>query len=208
MRNRVSELRRILEPSLKQGAQSRYIRTLRGGYRFDPPADCDIDSERFERAYREGQALEEGGRWHEAVIQYERAAALYLGDYLAEERYEGWALAYQEHWRCADWELLTRLGECYARLGQYRRAIARVEQAIELEPTRSETVYRQLMGYYARLGDSAGMMRTYGRVRRMLAEFFAAKPSPETRALYEAIRTEKFNNNPCRSPSSCSFGPV
>ena len=70
LRNRVSELRRILEPSLKQGAQSRYIRTLRGGYRFDPPADCDIDSERFERAYREGQALEEGGRWHEAVIQY------------------------------------------------------------------------------------------------------------------------------------------
>ena len=208
MRDRVSELRRVLEPSLKRGARSHYVQTLRGGYRFDPPADCDIDSKRFERAYREGRALEGAGRGHEAVIHYERAAALYLGDYLAEERYEGWALAYQRHWRRIYWELLTRLGECYAGLGQYRRAIAWVERAFALEPTRSETVYRQLMGYYARAGDSAGMMRTYERLRQMLAEFFAAKPSPETRALYEAIRTEKLGNNPCRSSSSCSFGPA
>lgn len=188
LRNRVSRLRRVLEPDLKRGSDSRYVRTSYGGYRFQPESECEIDSERFAQIYQDGQALKQAGQWHEAVDHYERAAALYRGDYLAEDRYESWALAYQEHWRRAYLELLARLADCYAHLKQYQEAIARLEQAIELAPTWSERIYQQLMDYYMRLGECAGMTRTYARLQRMLMESFAAEPSPETQAFYAEIR--------------------
>jgi len=191
LRDAVSHVRRVLEPTLKRGWDSKYIETVLGGYRFSSQADCEIDSERFKQAYRQGQTLQWTGQCRRAVDYYERAFGLYQGDYLAEERYESWALAYQECWKRIHLELLTRLSECYAHLGQYQRAIERAEQAIEMQPLCNEMIYRHVMVCYARLGDQVGMMRTFERLKGTLAQSFEAEPSAETRALYEAIRQGK-----------------
>lgn len=187
LRNRISRLRRLLEPNLAKGIRSHYIKTCPGGYCFEPEAEYEIDILSFEASYREGRASEQAEQWYDAMAHYTRAAALYKGDYLSEERYEAWVLARQEHWKRMCWELLVRLAECYARVGLYREAVERGEHAIEIAPTWSEPMYRQLIRYYAHLGDRAGMMRTYARLEQMLAEYFHAEPSPQTKELIEKI---------------------
>ncbi len=187
LRNRISRLRRLLEPKLAKGIRSHYIKTCPGGYCFEPEAEYEIDILSFEASYREGRASEQAEQWHEAIAHYTRAAALYKGDYLSEERYEAWVLARQEHWKRIYLEVLVHLAECWARVGLYREAVEHGEQAIEIAPTWSETMYRQLISYYAHLGDRAGMMRTYARLEQMLAEYFHAEPSPQTKELIEKI---------------------
>ena len=192
LRNRISWLRRLLEPNLKHGSGSQYIKTCPEGYCFDPDVEYEIDSVCFAQAYRQAQASEQMGQWQEAIAHYERAAALYQGDYLNEDRYEAWALTHQGQWKRMYWELLVHLAGCYARAGLYPKAVERGEQAIEIAPTWSEAIYRELMGYYAQLGDSAGIMRTYARLEQMLAEYFHTEPSLQTRELIEQIRQGKM----------------
>lgn len=188
LRNRVSQLRRILEPGLRRGLDSRYIRTYHNqGYQFDPDTPCRIDSECFERAYQAGRMLERAGCWSDALKQYEQAAALYQGDYLSEDRYESWAAPYQEQWRGKYLRLITGIARCYALDGRCDEAIEWAERAIELAPAWSEALYRDLMRYYAARSDRAGVMRTYARLKRALAEAYQIRPSPDTERLLQEI---------------------
>ncbi|MFQ5795444.1 MAG: winged helix-turn-helix domain-containing protein, partial [Candidatus Bipolaricaulia bacterium] len=47
LRSLITRVRRILEPELKRGPQSRYILTRPSGYCFNCEADCTVDSEVF-----------------------------------------------------------------------------------------------------------------------------------------------------------------
>jgi len=205
LRNRISRLRRLLEPTLLEGSGSKYIKTCHEGYCFDPEVECEIDCVCFAQAYRRAQALEQMGQWQEAIAHYEHAAALYRGDYLNEDRYEAWALTHQEKWKRMYWQLLVHLAGCYAQAGLYLKAVERGEQAIELAPTWSEAIYRELMGYYAQLGDSAGIMRTYTRLQQMLAEYFHTEPSPQTKELMEKIIVD-ICSIPRRLRAGCARG--
>ncbi|MCX8103813.1 MAG: winged helix-turn-helix domain-containing protein, partial [Candidatus Bipolaricaulota bacterium] len=92
LRSRVAELRKILEPSLGRGERSRYIWTERGGYVFRAESDCWIDTEEFSRCEERGRRAHRAGDFDEARASFEQAIALYRGEYLAEDRYEEWAV--------------------------------------------------------------------------------------------------------------------
>jgi len=186
LRRRISELRRILEPQLKRGSHSRYILTCPGGYRFNPEADCLIDAEEFARYKKQGEEFHYQKRWMEAICAYEAAARWYHGECLEEDRYEDWAIPLREKWREAYFELLSSLAECYARVGQYRRAIARCNQLLQLCDHR-ESVYMQLMLYHHLSGDRAQALRVYERCRSVLQEKIGILPSPEIQELYRQI---------------------
>jgi len=82
------------------------------------------------------------------------------------------------------------MASCYAQIGRYSRAVCWAERAVELAPTWSEALYRELMIYYAHLGDRVGVMRTYMRLRRTLAECFSVKPSLATESLAHELLEE------------------
>jgi len=187
LRGRVSELRHILEPDLKRGSDSRYILTERQGYSFNSHADYWLDVAEFAQHVRRAATLEQEGNYEEAIAEYQAAVELYKGDYLPEERYEDWAIAQAERWREIYLDLLSHLAECHARLGQYRRAIARCHQALGKERYR-ESLYRQLIVYCYLAGNQAEALRVCERCRELLIQELNTGLARETEELCQRIR--------------------
>ncbi len=181
---RVSELRRALEPGLRRGADSRFVRSEgKGRYRLSETAPCWIDLEAFEQALDAAARAEREARWDEAVAAYERAAALAEGELLAEERYAPWAEGPRRRFAERAGEALTRLAELHARRGTFERAVACARAALERDPYR-EAAHRQLIRCHARAAEPGKAAQAFRDCERALAEL-GAEPDAETRALAE-----------------------
>jgi len=207
LRTRISELRRVLEPTLKRGADSQYVLRLSpGNYRFSEIAPCQIDIELFEDHIKAAQQDMEQEHWSEALKHYQRALELYRGDLLAEDRYEEWTLVPRQHFRRLFLNALTDCAECHARLGQYANAIERLHHLIEQEPA-YEGAYKQLMLYEYYKGDQQKALQAYDLCVAALREHLNQEPSPETRALRDRIqRGQERPAVPVRSPAPRGYG--
>ncbi len=194
LRSRVAELRRILEPGLTRGEQSGYILTRRGGYLLSRESDCWIDAEEFSQLEERGRIAYGEGRFEEALCLFERAVALYRrGEYLAEDRYEEWALQVRERFRERWVEVLSLLADCFARRGQYSVALSYLERAIEESPL-DERLYRQMMVYAFCAGERGRARRAYERCRAVLERELSERPSSQTEELYRQIQSEQISD--------------
>jgi DNA-binding SARP family transcriptional activator len=82
---------------------------------------------------------------------------------------------------------LDCLGEV-ALAGQEPRLAAQLAgEVVRLEPYR-ESAYQLLMRAHAAAGDRADALRAYEQCRRLLLAELGVEPSPETRAVYQALR--------------------
>ncbi len=192
LRSRVAELRKILEPTLVRGEQSRYILTQRGGYVLSVESDCWIDAEEFSQLEERGRIAHGEGKFDEALSLFERAVALYRGEYLAEDRYEEWALQLRERFRERWVEVLSLLADCLARRGQYAEALGYLERAIAESPLH-ETLYRQMMVYAFCAGERARVRHAYERCRAVLERELGERPSSQTEELYRQIQAERVS---------------
>ena len=124
---------------------------------------------------------------------YLRALELYRGDFLAgmfipgAREFERW-LSRERAWlraraASAAWALAEEMEA--ARAAPHAAYWAR--RAVELAPE-DEHGIRRLVALLDRLGDSAGALRAYEDFSRWLASELELAPSPETRALAQAIQ--------------------
>ena len=183
---RVSDLRRLLEPELETPRQSHLILHIGNGYAFNERALCWIDAREFQRSLMAGRRAEETSRWEEATAAYQKAKALYRGDYLEEDRYEEWSLVARERYREAHLDGLACLSNTYARLGQHAQAAKIAWEAVALSPTR-EPLIRQVMRYAYLAGDQATALEAYRKGVATLEKKLGVKPSEETEHLYQEI---------------------
>jgi DNA-binding SARP family transcriptional activator len=193
LRNRVAELRKILEPSLERGERSRYILTRRGGYALSAESDCWIDAEEFSQLEERGRRAHREGNFGEALLCFQRALDLYRGEYLAEDRYEEWALHGRERYRERFVEVLSLLADCLARRGEYGAALGYLERAVAESPLH-ETLYRQLMVYAFCAGERARALGAYERCRAVLERELGERPSSQTEELYRQIQSERVSD--------------
>jgi non-specific serine/threonine protein kinase len=187
LRRRVSELRHVLEPGLPKGTDSQFI-LHRGaqGYAFNGEALCQLDTEEFVREYEAAQIAERAGRWAPALQGYERAIALYRGDFLEDDIYEEWTTLHRERWRALYLQALARLAECYAHLRQFSRAVECCVRVLAKEPW-YEGIYRQKMFYHYYAGEYAQALQTYQACLEALKTHLEVRPSQETQELYQQI---------------------
>jgi len=186
LHRRLSELRKLLEPSLKKSSESQYVLSTSKGYSFNPKSACRIDVDEFAHQQENARVLQTQKQFEPAIVAYESALLLLHGDYLAEDRYAEWAEHSRQKWQEFFLEALANLAECHARLGQYRRAIARCHQALRVQAHR-ESLYRQLMLYSYLSGDQAEALKIYEQCRDVLSNQLGVAPSLETKTLYEQI---------------------
>jgi non-specific serine/threonine protein kinase len=199
---RISEVRRVLEPNLKVGSRSQFILNAGAGrYCFDQDAPCWVDTEEFMRLVETAQRLEASRLWAEALEQNDRALALYQGDFLSEDRYEEWTLALRERWRERFIHAKLRTAECYARLGQYLRAIEQTRHVLELTPT-NEPAYRQKMRYHAWAGEESAALDTFQDCVKNLQKELHVEPTVETQALHRQILQHELTPPPRVTPTN------
>lgn len=200
LRRRISELRKILEPDLKKGHLSQYVLRHAHGYCFSARANCWVDIEEFSQAEREGREREHVGDWLRAVEAYNVAAQLYRGDFLTGES-DDWTSNTRDHWRERYLYVLTRLAECYSRLGSYPEAIDACRRAIQADPHYEEG-HRRLMLYYYLWGERTQALKIYEDYRRRLAEELGLSPSSPMEELRRQIIQGAVSVAPRPPPSN------
>ena len=145
IRARISELRRVLEPDLHRGSDSRFVIRSGEGYTFPADTDCWIDTRTFETLLSEGHTLAGDKQWEEAAVQFEAALALYRDEFLSEDRYAEWAESTRTHLRRQYLDGMGRLAACYAQLDRARDAVSCCQKVLAVDPC-AEGVARELMG--------------------------------------------------------------
>jgi predicted ATPase/DNA-binding SARP family transcriptional activator len=186
LRKRISELRQAFEPGLTHGAKSAYFLTRTGGYCFNNQIAYTADTHEFLERWESGQRTERAGHLSQALQEYETAAALIQGDFLAEDRQASWASALASEWEERHLMLYAHLASAYTRLGQYDRALDFCEKGLKTRPWREDLFrWKMLARYHAGEHDQA--LQTYQEYLRALQEHLGAEPSSEMTALHQHI---------------------
>ena len=171
--------RRALEPTLKAGAESRFILTHDQQVMLRAPDSLWIDVEEFEQ--RAATALKS-----KAVADYEHALELYTGELLPEDRYEDWAAARRERLSRLENRLLSESAQLYESAGQLQSSIERFQQLVALNPS-NEDAHRHLMRLYVLSGSRHEALAQFQQCQAALRKDLDAEPESQTIALYEQI---------------------
>jgi len=183
---RASELRRVLEPELARGRDSKYILSAGEGYAFAPKCEYELDIEQLHANLKAAHASATEGQWAEASERFEEALASYGGEFLPEDRYEDWAEQTRSRLRAAYLDALSTQASCYAELGRHRQAIASCQKLLRVEPFR-EGAIRQLMTYQQEAGYREQALESFRDGARALQEHLDVEPSADTLALRDDI---------------------
>ncbi len=179
----VHMLRRVLEPDLASGSESRFL-TRDADQIALKPDTLWIDVEAFEKLAK--SALES----QDAMV-HESALELYAGDLLGEDLYEDWAWSKRDQLRMLHHDLLFSLAQIYARTEQFQRSIDHVNRLLIEEPS-NEAAQRHLMRTYARIGHRRQALQQFERCREALKRDLDAEPEESTIQLYRAIADGKI----------------
>jgi DNA-binding SARP family transcriptional activator/ActR/RegA family two-component response regulator len=181
----LSNARHTLEPDIEP-RDSNFILRSSTGYYFDLSGDVTWDVRDFRRLVYEAGVQQRAGELEAAIATYEAAHDLYVDDFLAEDRYDSWAIPQRQALQGEYRDSLTNLAKAYAALGRYADAIRASDAALEVDPL-LENVYRQLMRYHYCAGDKGQALKVYRNCEKLFGELFGEGPSPKTKHLFEAI---------------------
>jgi predicted ATPase/DNA-binding SARP family transcriptional activator len=202
---RVSKLRRALTGA---GLDGTVIATRAPGYVLVLPPDA-VDAHRFEQAAARGRAAALAGDQGAALEHHTAALALWRGTALADVGEAEWAHA--ERTRLAELHLgvIEDRLELLLGAGHHAEAVADLERLVAEHPLR-ERLYRLLMLALYRAGRQADALAVHQRLRHRLAEELGIDPSPELRALAEAILRQQVPGvgGPLPPPQPASAGPT
>ena len=158
-----------------------------GAYRLQPALALWLDVDEFERHARQGRRLEAAGRLPAAAAEYELAAALYQGDFLADDPYEAWPVLTRERLRVTYLEVLDRLSGLYFLQRRYGACVTLCQLIVQRDPCR-EDAHRRLIRCFSRLGQRYLALRQYQACAEALREELGVEPDPATAALRQQVR--------------------
>jgi DNA-binding SARP family transcriptional activator len=176
-------------------ADAEALLTLDHGWvRVNPKAGWWLDVAAFEQAY---DLCRETPGWELTDPQaqtLEAAVALYRGD-LIETWYQDWCIYERDRLQLTYLAMLEQLmGHCEARQ-LYAKGVGYGQCILRSDPAR-ESTHRQLMRLYYRAGDRTTSLRQYDRCAAVVAKQLNVRPSRETVALYQQIRTDLLEETP------------
>jgi DNA-binding SARP family transcriptional activator len=175
----VSRARKVLD---LPGAEASVIEAKERTYRLCLRGGDSLDSAEFETGA--ASALADGGRERRAAL--ERAAALWTGEPLPEDRYAAWSFAWRDRLVETYSRVLSALVQSYDQSGEHHEAIRTAQALLEVDPL-NERAHRQLMIAYARTGRGSYALRQYLECRRALVVELGVEPSAETSRLQAQI---------------------
>ncbi|MGD8750447.1 MAG: AAA family ATPase [Anaerolineales bacterium] len=179
----VSQLRRVLEPSLPARARSAYIDKKGEGYYFNTDSDYWLDCEAFAKNLIVSQT---GTNVNDSISAWEAAHSFYRGDYMEDEPYAEWAQLTRMQWQRRYQQLLTNLAEAYGKNGRFDKAITHCRTILALDKT-NENAYRLLMRCLASLGERGAALKVYNEAVQALQDDIGVDPMPETMKLARQI---------------------
>lgn len=192
----VSDLRRALEPGLRRAADSAFVRSSDGSYRFDTSSPHQLDAAEFELLIaqaRNQQAIDP----QQAAQNYARAVALYQGEYLPDDLYAPWSGNERQRLRELLLDALVEAAQLATRFGPERTAIEHSRRALALDPCREEA-WHALIAAYTAAGEPAQALRAYNECAQMLEREFGIAPPAPVQELAARLTTAPVVQPPTR----------
>ena len=175
VRQAVHALRDRMEPDRERQAASRYVTGRRGGGYELTGGMVLVDADVFAAAAEAGLAALRDGDVTRAEAALARAAALYRGDFLADEPDAEWALPERARLRALAGRVLRALAGIRVRAGELDAASELLQRLAELEPLDVEA-QRQLLTLLMRRGRRTEAARRYEVVARRFRRAFGEEP--------------------------------
>ncbi len=186
----LSNLRRDLS-RLRRDLQEDILLVDRNTLALKTNAALQVDVLEFEQLI--AAAREDAAPQH----RLDPAIALYIEEFLAgfhlpdAAAFEEWRFFQAEGLRRSLAEALDQLVRLLQAQGEYEAAIDHARRRLALDNLH-EPSHRTLMTLYALAGQPAAALRQYQDCARLLEAELGVTPEAETTALYEAIRTRRF----------------
>lgn len=187
IQGRISELRKAMEPDLEHGKDSNFILRNEHGYLIPETAPIDTDLDQYVKLISQAGSAIRSEQWHEAIQKYEEALALKMGDLLEEDMYDDWAIEIRDHLESRLSEILASYADCYARLGDYSKAVEITSSILSADPF-DERAIRAQMSYLYLQGERERALEECDKFRDRFKSELGAELSHETLQLYEQIK--------------------
>ena len=175
----VSLARGVLDPP---GAATSALEVSERTYGLSLGEEGIVDVDQFTTAA--STALGTAGHARRALL--DRAASLWAGEPLPEDRYAEWSTAWRVRLTERYAQVLTALVEECRRSGDQLTAIDVGSRLVALDPL-NESAHRELIAAYARAGRTSYALRQYLECRRALVDELGIEPAEETSALQSRI---------------------
>jgi predicted ATPase/DNA-binding SARP family transcriptional activator len=193
----VYSLRQLFEPSRNRPATSPFLLTEREQLVLADQSQVWIDADAFEHLLTRARESSDLGEQERLL---DEAATLYGGDFLPEERRVEWTLGRRESLQRSWIGLLLDLARLRIDRDALNSAIEPLDRLLSVDPT-NEAAVQRLMKLLYELGRRGEALRAYKRLAQVLQQEYRIAPLPETRAIYEALRTGN-TTPPVPSPTS------
>ena len=163
-----------------------YIVFVNDRYRLNPDLEIWSDDEDFERHYEAGNQLEKSHQVDQAVFEYEIAANLYRGDFMAEDLYEDWPTSRRQYLWQTYLTMVYHLAEFYYSQKEYSIAAGYCQRIIYMDDCQEEA-HQNLMKCYLAQGRRYQAVHQYHLCRQALKTKMNLPPSPEMQELYRQV---------------------
>jgi ATP/maltotriose-dependent transcriptional regulator MalT/DNA-binding SARP family transcriptional activator len=181
----ISELRRVFEPTLQKGKDSRYVQLTENRYHLVQAQVGLVDVWAFERAAAAGDRLRDRAP-AEAVVHYEEAMALFRGNLLEEGGFLKHFAAERESFKRQALAILSWLARHHEASGAAVAAEDAWRRAISLAPV-DEDLYLSLMHVLQRRGEGERGRHVYWECRKAFKLKLGDVPSREFEQASQAL---------------------
>jgi DNA-binding SARP family transcriptional activator len=186
VRHFVHTLREKLEPNRGRYQRSVYVLARNGGYMLNPDR-VTVDADEFEREAKAGLVALATNDTGVAIERLRNAVSLYRGDFLAEERFDDWAIMERERLR----DLATKPLRALADLtSDPEQAAAYLERLADMEPLDVE-IHRDLIGAWLRQGRRGRAIRHYRTLQSRLMRELGERVTFDLSELVNGERTRE-----------------
>lgn len=159
-------------------------------YFLNPEMIIWIDADEFEALYATGARQRQAGDVQKAMEAYRAAVPLYLGEFLADDRYVEWLLPRRQQVQKAYLNMLEDLSQFHLERHEYEICIHLSQKLLEVDAC-CEEAHRYIMHCYAEQGQRHLALRQYHQCVETLAIELDIEPDEPTQALYDEIRHQK-----------------
>ena len=182
----VHNVRTALEPKRRNGRQGTWIVLEKGLYRLNDEVPIWIDSVEFVRRWKAGRRAEIAGDRAPAMAEFQSAAELYEGDYLADDLYDDWPAIRREELRDVYLQIVDKLAKMLMEERDYENALIYAHKIVSADPCR-EDAYRILLRAHAAMNNVARAGSWYAICWTTLRRELGVDPSPATSQLFESL---------------------
>ncbi|MBK8904516.1 MAG: tetratricopeptide repeat protein [Anaerolineaceae bacterium] len=130
----IFSVRQALEPYLPSRIHSRYLPLENDVYTLLLPEGSEVDIQLFEEAMNSAERARKTNDIDSVLTHYERAVALYRGQYLIENKYEDWCIKRRDQLQRLALRGLYELASTYLNLQEFEAAAAHSRRLLAMEP--------------------------------------------------------------------------